>query len=74
MKSIWTRKIERARHAAVNFNTGKTWFEAVTKIRLQYQHEPERIYHMDESGIAIGDSQSSRALAKVRENTSWKVI
>ena len=29
---------------------------------------------MDESGFAVGDSQSSRALVNVRESTSWKSI
>ena len=29
---------------------------------------------MDESGFAIGASQSSRALVNVRENSSWKVV
>ena len=29
---------------------------------------------MDESGFAVGESQSSRALVNVRENSSWKVI
>jgi hypothetical protein len=29
---------------------------------------------MDESGFAIGDSQSSRALVNIREESSWKVI
>jgi hypothetical protein len=29
---------------------------------------------MDESGFAVGDSQSSRALVNIREDSSWKVI
>jgi DDE superfamily endonuclease len=29
---------------------------------------------MDESGFAVGSSQSSRALVNIRENNSWKVI
>jgi hypothetical protein len=29
---------------------------------------------MDESGFAIGETQSSRALVNIREESSWKVI
>jgi len=29
---------------------------------------------MDESGFAVGTSQSSRALVNIRESTSWKQI
>ncbi|KYG39569.1 hypothetical protein M433DRAFT_542940, partial [Acidomyces richmondensis BFW] len=74
IKSVWTRKIESARYTAVSLDTVKTWFEAVTETRLQHQHQLEHVYNMDESGFAIGDSQSSRALINVRENSSWKVI
>jgi len=74
IKSVWTRKIERARYTAVSLDTVKTWFEAVTETRLQHQYQLEHVYNMDESGFAIGDSQSSRALINVRENSSWKVI
>ncbi len=29
---------------------------------------------MDESGFAVGASQSSQALVNVRESSSWKVV
>jgi hypothetical protein len=29
---------------------------------------------MDESGFAVGTSQSSRALVNIREQSSWKVV
>ena len=74
IQGVWTRKIEGARHKAVGVETVKTWFEAVTELRLQHQYTPDCIYNMDESGFAVGDSQSSRALVNVRERSSWKVI
>ena len=52
----------------------KTWFRAVTELSLQYQYTSDRIYNMDESGFAVGESQSSRALVNIREKSSWKVI
>lgn len=32
------------------------------------------MYNMDEFGFAVGESQSSRALINIRENSSWKVV
>lgn len=50
------------------------WFDAVTELCIQHHYTPDCIYNMDESGVAIGTSQSSRVLINVRENSSWKVI
>ena len=74
IQGVWTRKIENARHKAVTKEAVTSWFEAVTSLVVQHQYPPHRIYNMDESGFAIGDSQSSRALVNIREETSWKVI
>lgn len=51
-----------------------TWFDAVTELRIAHHYPPDCIYNMDESGFAVGASQSSRALVSVREMSSWKVI
>ncbi|KAM0711415.1 hypothetical protein Q7P35_002155 [Cladosporium inversicolor] len=72
--SVWTRQIERARHDATSSETLETWFDAVTELRIAHHYPPECIYNMDESGFAIGASQTSRALVSVREKSSWKVI
>ena len=74
IQGVWVRKIENARHKAVTKEVVTSWFEAVTSLIVQHQYPPHRIYNMDESGFAIGDSQSSRALVNIREETSWKVI
>ena len=74
IKGAWTRKIESARHKALSREVVTMWFEAVTQLRLEHQYTPDRIYNMDESGFAVGDSQSSRALVNIREESSWKVI
>ena len=72
--SIWTRLIEHARLKAADFDGVRRWFDAVTDLFAQHPYPPERIHNMDESGFAVGDSQSSRALVNVRESTSWKSI
>ncbi|KAM0706169.1 hypothetical protein Q7P35_006718 [Cladosporium inversicolor] len=72
--SVWTRQIERARHDATSSEALETWFDAVTELRIAHHYPPERIYNMEESGFAVGASQSSKALVSVREKSSWKVI
>jgi hypothetical protein len=72
--TVWARQIEHARHHAMNGNVLRTWFDAVTEVRIAHHYRPECIYNMDESGFAVGASQSSRALVCVHEQSSWKVI
>jgi len=74
IQGVWTRQIESARYTALNSATVQGWFDAVTDLYIQHQYPPERIYNMDESGFAVGASQSSRALVNIREKSSWKVI
>ncbi|KYG40615.1 hypothetical protein M433DRAFT_160164, partial [Acidomyces richmondensis BFW] len=59
IQGIWTRQIEGVRHNAISVAALKTWFDAVTELFLQHQYPAERTYNMDESGFAIGASQSS---------------
>ena len=49
-------------------------FDAVIEICTLHQYRAQDIYNMDESGFAVGESQSSRALVNVRESTSWMII
>ena len=74
LSSIWTRQIESARYTAVSIGAVQTWFDAVADLRLAHQYDPSSIYNMDESGFAVGTSQSSRVLVNVRDKVSWKVV
>ena len=74
IQGIWTRQIDSMRHSAINIDTLKTWFDAVTELCIQNCYIPACIYNMDKSGFAVGASQSSRALVNIREQSSWKVI
>ncbi|KAH0345035.1 hypothetical protein KCU83_g8029, partial [Aureobasidium melanogenum] len=74
IQGVWTRQIESARHKATSFEAADRWFTAVTTMHIEHQYRPEHVYNMDESGFAVGASQSSRALVNIREASSWKVI
>ena len=74
ISGIWTRQIANSRFKAATYEIIKPWFDAVAEISLEHHYPPECRYNMDESGFAIGASQSSRALVNLREKSSWKVI
>ena len=71
---IWTRQIDTAGFKATNYEGVKRWFDAVTQVWIDNQYVLENAYNMDESGFAVGASQSSRALVNIREASSWKQI
>ena len=52
----------------------KPWFDAIVEKCSERCYPPKHHYNMDESGFAIGASQSSKILVNVREKSSWKVI
>lgn len=64
--------IEGVRHNAMRPEAVKTWFEAVTELCIQHQYAPDQIHDMDESGFAVGESQSSRASVNVRDEKGIK--
>jgi hypothetical protein len=72
IQGVWARKTGNARHKAIE--TVKTWFKAATELYLQHQYDAERVCNIDDSGFTVGESQPSKALVDVRENSSWKVI
>lgn len=74
IKSRFTRQIEASRFNSVNFDSVKSYFDVVTDLYINNHYDQHAIYNMDESGFAIGASQSSRVLVNVREETSWKQV
>lgn len=71
---IWTRQINAARFDATNHEGVERCFDAVTELWVDHQYTPSNVYNMDESGFALGASQSSRALVNIRDASSWKQI
>jgi hypothetical protein len=68
----WTRQIDTARFKSANREGVKRWFDAVTELWVEHQYTASHVYNMDESGFAVGASQSSRALVNIRDKSSWK--
>ena len=60
ISGIWTRQIATFWFKAATQEVIKPWFDAVAEICSEYCYPPEHRYNMDESGYAVGASQSSR--------------
>jgi hypothetical protein len=58
----------------IDFDNVKRWFDAIAEQFVQHEYDLKNIYNMDESGFAVGESQSSRALTNIREGSDWMVI
>jgi hypothetical protein len=71
---VWDRKIHRVRYQAMTRETVMQWFDAVSEMLATHHHPPHRIYNMDESGFAIGESQTSRVLVNIRDGANWSQI
>ena len=71
---VWTRQLESGRFNGASHEIVRQYFDAVTELILQHQYPADCIYSMDESGFAVGESQSSRALVNIRDGSNWKVI
>jgi hypothetical protein len=70
----WTRQLESARYNAINTQAVKRWFDAATELFLAHKYPSEQVFNMDESGFALGTSQTSGIIVNVRESSSWKVV
>jgi hypothetical protein len=73
ISGVWSRQIDRKRFENATFDTIKPWFDAVADIMTEHQYPPKHVYNMDESGFAVGTTQSSRVLVNTRSKGNWKV-
>ena len=50
------------------------WFDAITKICLEYCYFFEHHYNMNESKFVIGTSQLPKILINIHKKQNWKII
>jgi len=61
--SVWTRQIDTSRLDGSCPEKLAVWFAEMASILHQNSYNPADIYNMDETGYAIGATQSTRVLA-----------
>lgn len=68
--SAFSRRIEASRYSAVSREQLEPWFDQVKELMDKHHYTPDRIWNMDETGFALGSSQSKRVLVIVDRSSS----
>lgn len=74
IKGAWSRQLESSRYNGTRYPIVEAYFSSLTELFTANTYALEDIYNVDESGFAIGESQTSRVLINIREGTNWKRI
>ena len=74
IKGAWSRQLESSRYNGTRYSIVESYFSSLTELFISNTYAPEDIYNVDESGFAIGASQTSRVLINIRDTASWKRI
>lgn len=74
IKGAWSRQLESSRYNGTRYSIVEAYFSSLTELFALNRYAPEDIYNVDESGFAIGESQTSRVLTNIREVASWKRV
>ena len=65
VQSAWTTAMERSRIDGTSREILSKWMDEYTGLRDQYPYKEANIYNMDETGYAIGSTQSTQVLVFV---------
>jgi hypothetical protein len=61
-KGVYSRQLESARHKEATPEKISAWFDAFRAQIEERKYEPCDIYNMDETGFAVGETQSTRII------------
>ena len=64
LQSLYARKLDQHRFNGANPAVLQHWFDAVSEMMAENNYHPKDIWNMDESGFAVGTSQTTRVLVK----------
>ena len=72
--TIYSRKIEANRYNGTSYTIVERFFAALSDLFLEHRYPPDCVFNADESGFAIGDSNTSKVLVNIRDLSSFKKI
>ena len=73
LKGTYSRQLESARYKEASVGNITAWFDAFRTQFEEREYELCNIYNMDETGFAIGATQSTRIIVDSTQKSSWKV-
>ena len=70
--SIHSNSLDSSRFREANPVNINAWFNAYQLQNQERKYEPQNTYNMDETGFAIGSTQSNRILVDSTQKVHWK--
>ena len=72
-KGTYSRQLESARHKEATPGKISAWFDAFKARTEERKYDLCNIYNMDETGFAVGETQSTRIIVDSTMKSNWKV-
>lgn len=73
LKGTYSRQLETLRHQEATFEKISQWFSAFQSRFNEQNYELQNVYNMDETGFAVGTTQSTRIIVDSTQKSNWKV-
>jgi hypothetical protein len=72
-KGVYSRQLDSVRHKEATPEKISAWFDAFKARFNERKYELSDIYNMDETGFAVGETQSTRIIVDSTQKSNWKV-
>lgn len=72
LKGTYSRQLESARQQGATYDKISQWFSAFRSRFAEQKYELQNVYNMDETGFAVGTTQSTRIIVDSTQKSSWK--
>jgi DDE superfamily endonuclease/Tc5 transposase DNA-binding domain/helix-turn-helix, Psq domain len=73
LKGCYSRQLESNRAKEATSEKIQAWFDAFQTRHTERKYELADIYNMDETGFAVGGTQSTRIIVDSTQKSNWKV-
>lgn len=72
LKGTYSRQLESARQQGATYDRISQWFSAFRSRFAEQKYELQDVYNMDETGFAVGTTQSTRIIVDSSQKSTWK--
>jgi hypothetical protein len=72
LKGTYSRQLESARQQGPTYDKISQWYSAFRSRFAEQNYELQNVYNMDETGFAVGTTQSTRIIVDSSQKSSWK--
>lgn len=73
LKGCYSRQLESNRAKEATSEKIQAWFDAFQTRLNERKYKLDNIYNMDETGFAVGSTQSTRIIVDSTQKSNWKV-